>query len=179
MDSQIQTRIQQAVENTKRVLASIGYWEKQLDMRAELSGKTLGSVYLDVTPDQLEEKILAAEWEPYSHPAIAPECTAFKAPLEGQIGMADLRCLSPDVTVVLDDRKQTGNVSATIKGVRGTKARFSVFILGPEQGEEVVFTFHPGDPVVPSKVKVEPGMHGKTVTVAKALAMGLETAKIE
>mgnify|MGYP001577513979 FL=1 len=177
MDSQIQTRIRQAVGTTRKVVP--GYFEKTLAMRAELSGESSGSVYLGVTPSGLEEKILAAEWEPYSHPSVAPECVAFKAPLEGQIGMADLRCLPPDTTVTLDDRKQTANVSATIKGVRGTKARFSVLILGPEQGEEVVFTFHPGDPVVPSKVKVEPGMHGKTVTVAEALVMGLETAKIE
>lgn len=170
-------RIRKAAETTRRVVP--GYLEKTLAMRAELSGESSGSVYLGITPSQLEEKILAAEWEPYSHPAVATGCEAFKAPLHGQVGVADLRSLPPDAIVILDDRKGTGKVSAVIKGVRGEEARFSVLILGPEQGEEVIFTFHPGDPVRPSQVQVEPGMHGRQVAVADALAMGLETAKIE
>ncbi len=56
---------------------------------------------------------------------------------------------------------------------------FTVIIIGEHEGNEVVFTFHPGDPVSPSEVPAEPGMHGKTITAWEALKMGLSTGKVE
>ena len=47
-----------------------------------------------------------------------------------------------------------------------------------EETHEVAFTFHPGEPVSPSKVQASPDLHGKTVTVEKALRMGLTTVKL-
>lgn len=174
---EIRDRIQKAVETTRRLIP--GYFEKTLGQRSSFSKKAAGSFY-DLYPEMLEAMLLAAPWEIYSHPAVSPECTAFKAPFTpGRLGVADLRSLPSDAIVTLDDRKDTGKVSAVVKGVRGREEYFTVLILGPEQGEEVIFTFHPGDPVRPSQVQVEPGMHGQQVTVAEALAMGLETAKIE
>jgi len=105
-------------------------------------------------------------------------CFAFKAELPGQLGIIGLAGLPADAVVTLDDRKNTGKVSAVVEGVRGEEVPFTVLILGLEQGDEVVFTFHPGDPVRPSQVQAEPGLHGRTVTVSEALAMGLEMAKI-
>lgn len=173
----IQTRIAQAVATTREVIP--GYFEKTLAQRAELSGQAAGSVYEGVNETQLEKKILDAVWEEYSHPAVQAECTAYKAAIPGRMGIVALSQLPTDKVVRLDDRKNTGKVSCVISGVRGEIVPFTVLILGPEQDKEVVFTFHPGDPVRASQVQVEPGMHGREITVKKAIAIGLETAKIE
>lgn len=174
---EIRDRIRKAVETTRRLVP--GYFEKTLEQRSSFSEKAGGSVY-DLHPEMLEAMLLAAPWENYSHPVVSPECTAYKAPFApGRLGVEDLRSLPSDAVVTLDDRKNTGKVSAVVKGVRGREEYFTVLILGLEQGEEVIFTFHPGDPVRPSQVQVEPGMHGRQVAVAGALAVGLETAKIE
>lgn len=170
-------RIASGIDRTRRVIP--GYFEKTLAQRAGLSGKAVGSIFEDVDESTLEQMLRGAEWEPYSHKDLLPETTAFKAAIPGRLGIIDLRSMSADSVVRLDDRKGTGQVSCVVSGVRGQIVPFTVLILGPEQGEEVVFTFHPGDPVRASQVQAEPGMHGRQVTVAEALAMGLETAKIE
>jgi len=105
-------------------------------------------------------------------------CSAFVANISGRLGIVELRSLHSDSIVTLDDRKNTGKVEAVVQGVRGKIKDYTVLILGPEQGEEIVYTFHPGDPVRPSQIPAE-GMHGRQVTVSEALDMGLEIAKIE
>lgn len=154
-----------------------GYLAATLAQRVELSGEAAGSVYEGVDASELERKLLAADWEPYSHPAVMSGCTAFKAALPGRLGVVDLATLPPDAVVTLDDRKNTGTVSAVVSGVRGEMVDFTVAILGLEGEREIVFTFHPGDPVSPSQVPAT-GLHGQQVTVSKARGMGLETAKI-
>lgn len=175
--SNIATRIAKAMETTRRVVP--GYFESTLAQRAELSGKAAGSIVESVDEAQLEQMLLAADWESYSHSAVMTGCEAFKANISGLLGIVDLVSLPVDSSVRLDDRKNTGKVSAIVSGVRGEKVDFTVLILGQEQGEEVIFTFHPGAPVNPSKIEASLNLHGKTVTVSEALTMGLETAKIE
>lgn len=169
-------RIAKAVETTRRVVP--GYFEKTLAQRAGLSKAAAGSIYEGIDESQLEQTLLAAEWEPYSHAAVMQGCEAFKTSLSGRLGIVDLRSLPPDTVVTLDDRKNTGNVSVVVGGVRGQMVDFTVLILGRERDEEVVFTFHPGDPVRPSQVKAEAGLHGKRVPVSEAIGMGLEMGKI-
>ena len=173
---EIRNRIAKAVESTRRVVP--GYFEKTLAQRAGLSEQASGSIYEEITAEQLEQKLLTADWEEYSHPAVMDGCTAYKAALPGRLGVVELVSLPADSIVTLDDRKDTGKVSAVVEGVRGEEVPFTVLILGHEQGEEVVFTFHPGDPVRPSQVQTESGMHGRQVTVSEARGMGLETAKV-
>ncbi len=126
------------------------------------------------------EELAALPWEEYIPPVGAQaDCTYFRTTaIGGQLGVVNLTTLPVNSFVTLDDRKDTGKVSAVVKGVRGAHVDFVVAILGEEQGQEVLFTFHPGDPVSPSRVQAEPGLHGKSVTVSEALAMGLTTAKI-
>lgn len=169
-------RIALAVETTRSTIP--GYFENTLAQRAGKSEKAAGSVYPEVDCAELERRLLTAEWELYSHDAVTPGCVAFKAALPGEFGMVDLASLPAEKVVTLDDRKNTGKVSATVKGVRGKMVPFTVLILGLGSGKEVVFTFHPGDPVRPSQVQAQAGMHGRQVTVAEALGMGLSTVKI-
>jgi hypothetical protein len=173
----IQSRIALAITTTREVIP--GYFEKTLAQRAELSGKAVGSIFESVDEIGLEKMILSSEWEEYSHPAVMDGCVAYKAAIPGRLGIVELSQLPANTVVRLDDRKSTGQVSCVISGARGEIVPFTVLILGPEQGKEVVFTFHPGDPIRASQVQNEPGMHGREITVAEALAMGLATAKIE
>ena len=171
------SRVLAAIAATREVLP--GYFEKTCAQRAGLNPSAAGSVYDGASTDEVERLIREAVWEEYSHPALAPETSALRAwTPSGRLGVVELAKLDPSTPIVLDDRKGTGTVSATVKGALGEAVNFTVLILGQEQGREVVFTFHPGDPVRPSSVKTEPGLHGKAVTAAEARAMGLETAKI-
>lgn len=172
----ISMRIEIAIANIARLAGE--YWAKTLAQRAGANPLAAGSIYDGATAEDVERMVRSAAWEPYSHPAVMADCTAFRAQLPGRMGIVELSKLDPATPVVLDDRKGTGAVSATVKGVRGEVTDFSVLILGKEQGEEVIFTFHPGDPVRPSQVKTEPGLHGKQVTVEEAMKLGLLTAKI-
>ncbi len=167
-------RIQKAIVTTKATLGD--YWGNTVAQRLP-SGA--GSVVIGYeTPEALETALIAAVWEPYAHPALMAGTTAFKAPIAGRLGLVDLSTLPADTAVTLDDRKNTGTVSGTVKGVHGDEVDFTVLIVGDEDGHEVVYTFHPGEPVAPSKVVASAGLHGSTVTAAQAIAMGLGMAKI-
>ena len=172
----IQTRIAQAIDATRRVAP--GYFESTVMQRLPKTGA--GSIVVGFeSPEELERALVTAKWEEYSHEAVMTGCDAFVTKdIRGQFGIIDLVDLPADAVVTLDDRKDTGMVSCTVEGVRGRDVDYTVIILGTEQDEEVVFTFHPGDPVSPSQIQCEAGMHGKQVTVAEVLGMGLATAKI-
>lgn len=172
----IQARIAEAIRTTREVVP--GYFEKTVEQRLPGGcGSVLIGEFGGVS--DVESALIGAEWEPFSHPAIMAGCEGFSTrSLKGHLGVVELTELPKDETVVLDDRKGTGKVSAVVRGVSGPVTDHIVIILGQEQGKEVVFTFHPGDPVRPSQVLMEPGMDGQEVSVEKALEMGLTTAKI-
>lgn len=175
-------RLRMAIADTKKLFPkgqeAQSYWATTVAQRLDRPD-ACGSVFTGIhTPEQLEQAILAAEWEEYSHPAVTEGCEAFRASISGQLGVVGLVSLPGETEVTLDDRKGTGKVSAVVSGVRGETVDFTVLILGKEDGKEVVFTFHPGDPVRPSQVQAEPGLHSKKITAAQAIQMGMTTAKI-
>jgi len=155
------------------------YWDLTLAQRAGLSGQAQGSIYPGLTPEELEERLLQANWEGYSHPAIMEGCKAFRAEIPGALGIVSLAGLPSDTKVVLDDFKATKKVSAVVQGVARPAVDFTVLIVGrdAEDAPWMVWTFHPGDPIRPSQVPAE-GLHGKVITVEEALAMGFDFAKI-
>jgi len=174
----VSNRIQAGIEAMKAIDSA--YWQQTLKQRLAAGGA--GSIVdgYDST-EELEKALKAASWTEYSpsEDVADPACVYFKTQdLGGRVGVIDLGSLSDDSVVVLDDRKNTGKVSAVIEGVLGAQVSYIVAILGIENGVEVIFTFHPGEPVNPSKVQAQPGLHGKTVSVAQAMKMGLSTAKI-
>lgn len=172
----IQTRIARAIDTTRRVLP--GYFEKTVAGR--LPGSGAGSIVVGFeNTKELEEALVSAKWEQYSHSALMAGTEAFVTKdIQGKLGVIELVDLSADAVVTLDDRKDTGKVSCVVEGVLGLDVDFMVIILGQEQGEEVIFTFHPGDPVNPSQIQTKSGMHGCQVAVSEAINMGLGTAKI-
>ena len=180
--NKVTKRIQEAIKNT-RVVAP-GYYEATCVQRSPKSG--CGSVVTAFFGHEVYDGIghlcfydAWEGWQEYPNcPNLLPGCVAFRNnDLGGELGIVQISELDPDTKVTLDDRKGTGFISATVKGQRGKHVGFTVAILGQEQDREVLFTFHPGDPVIPSSVKAA-GLHGKVITAKEALAMGLETAKI-
>lgn len=173
------TEVIQAIMNTKRVLN--GHWEKTVSMR--LNGP--GSYYRQHDEHKtLEADLLEGEWTPFddSDKVIMEGCNAFIAEIPGQTGMQKLDLLSDpeDYEVKLIDAKNTGFLSAVIEMnahiVADAEAtNFTVIIIGEHEGEKVVFTFHPGNPVEPSSITGEE----RTVTVQEALDLGFGLAKIE
>lgn len=137
----------------------------------------VGSFYEGVTPEALERILPALHWEPYEHPAIASGCAAFRAELPGFVGVVPLRSLEPSQVVTLLDPKSSGFVEA-VASFSGDlpSSPFTVLIVGPHEGREIVFTFHPGEPIRPSSVRSD--QEGQRVTVDQALRLGLEYAKV-
>jgi len=163
-------RIQAAIDNTRRLAP--GYFEKCLEQRTSGSG----SSYADSTPADLEAALVGASWEPFEHPDIMSGCTAFKADLPGRFGLLDPTTVADDFMVTLADPKGTGFVEAECTAGRGPKVPHTIIILGQEQGEEIVFTFHPGEPIRPSRLASE-GRVGQIITAKEALSLGFKWAK--
>lgn len=168
------TIVQSAITTSRQVME--GYWLSTLTQR--LPGGAGSIVDGFASAEALEKALFAAEWEDYSHPALMAGTKGFKTALSGTLGIVNLSTLPKEAEVTLDDRKSTGFVSCTVAGAQGETVDFLVLIVGEHEGKEVVFTFHPGEPVAPSRVKADEGLHGKKLTVKEAKALGLTTAKI-
>lgn len=141
-------------------------------------GSSSGSVFSDVSsPAELLTMLYDAAWEPYTHPAIMAGCAAFRAPLHGRVGIVRLSAVAADTVVTLADPKSTGFVEANVVGVPGADVDFCVLIVGPDDGREVVYTFHPGAPITPSRMRSEDCPAGN-ITAAVAVKMGFEWAKV-
>ena len=168
--------VRSAVENIKEMLPD--YWKKTLTQR--LCTGT-GSVYTSITTlDQMEKALLHADWEPANHPAIAPGCKAYvtydiKGGCYGMISVADQ---PDDATFIIEDQKGTGKVSLVLQGAGRVPAEETWIIIGKEQGRNIVFTFHPGEPVPRATTSTEELPVGTKLTKAEALALGFNLAKV-
>lgn len=163
-------RISAAIAATRRLAP--GYFEKCLAQRCGGAGSSY-----TLSPEALEQALQGAAWEPYEHPNVMKGCSAFRAPLVGTFGLIALASVPEDARVVLADPKGTGFVEAECAGAQAETVGFSVIILGEEQGEEIVFTFHPGDPIQPSRLPAE-GRVGQVVTAKEARDLGFTWAKV-
>lgn len=136
-----------------------------------------GSRFLSATT---LEDLQNVAWEEYSHPAISSPARGYRAPIRGRFGLLRLADLNPETEVVLSDPKSTGNVEAVVEGALGPEVDFTVLLLGPDRssGKEVVWTFFPGEPIMPSRIETRDFPHGTKVSAVKALELGLEWAKV-
>lgn len=122
-------------------------------------------------------------WEPYAEcPNLMPGCTAFRLNnVPGKEGIVDLTTLTGNneyLYVTFGDEKGTGFAKARMEYFSGPKTNFAVAILGQHEGKEVMFTFHPGDPIRPSTVPDEKSLWGKQFYVKDAIKMGVRYAKL-
>jgi len=168
--------LQALIEATRRLIP--GYFESTC--RQRLTGGA-GSCFENISSiEEMEERLLKANWSPIQDENVAEGCKAYvtKDILGGRFGLVEIKSLPDNSTLVADDRKGTGKVSLTVSGQKGAYVQETYLIIGPEQGEDVVFTFHPGPPVRESKVQTSELPHGTEVSKAKALEMGFELAKL-
>ncbi len=177
--NEITARVRTAIEAAKTHLPK--YWESCLIQRQGITDGSMGSYYPGASAAGVERAIMSAEWTPYEHPEIMSGCVAAIAPIPGRLGLVRLADLPTDTAVYLFDPKETSKVSAVVAGVSGRMESFTIIILGPEKIEdeevEVVYTFHPGAPVRASELPASE--HLGQVTVAKAVELGFDLAKID
>ena len=121
-------------------------------------------------------------WEERTHPDVLPGCKAYVASapeLEGRNGIIDIDNLPDETEFVALDYKDTGKVSIGVESVPGERTDEVWVIIGEEQGKDVIFTFHPGEPVRPSEVEVgKVCEHGDVLTKEQVKALGFDKAKI-
>jgi hypothetical protein len=168
--------VKNAITNSKEKMSD--YWNNTLKQRSMKSDMVAGSRY-DMSPEEIENSLLNANWLPYQHENVKEPAKAYKANISGYEGIIKLSTLPKDNKVVLDDRKNTGKVSVVVDGVLGKKVNFTVILVGPHEGNEVVWTFHPSDPIMPSVVDAGEGMNGREITVQEAIKMGFDYAKLK
>lgn len=128
---------------------------------------------------QSAESLGAAEWTPYEHDAVQAPARAFRAPIAGKVGLVALASLPADETVRLVDGHETGFVSVVADGVASQPVDFTVALVGPgDNGEDIIWTVHPGDPIRPSSLEATDETSGKTLTAAEAIRLGFGFAKV-
>lgn len=174
-------------EIQERILAAImagdpEYLNATLTMRNPEHPDCAGSTFLK--PISVSE-LVRQDWQPYEHPAVLKGCVAFKAPLAGTYGIVDLGDFHSSTKVKLVDPKGTagtygGGLLAEIPlaSDKLPKVDFSVIILGPDDGKEVFFTVHPGEPMRPSSVDKEK-WKGEEVSVHQAIERGFRYGKVK
>ena len=152
----------------------------EMTCKGRLAGGA-GSIYDQFdSVEALEKALLEAEWTETTHPSVMEGCKVYVANLAGRFGLVEIDSLTEDAVLIADDRKNTGRVAMTISGIRGKEVPVTYLITGKEDGIEgdVVYTFHPGEPVRPSVVEVSTLSHGSKVSKAQAKELGFDLAKI-
>lgn len=166
--------VRAAIKTTRRALPE--HWEGLLAQRSVGSKKGAGSVYAAL-PEDILEMLLRSEWEEASHPDVMPGCSAYTAELSGMTGVVSLADLPDDAELELRDGHSTGKVELVVVGYPPERRTVpqTWLIIGQEEGEDVVFTFHPGEPVRPSEI---PATVSGRVTKAEAQKMGFVWVKV-
>lgn len=169
-------RITNALQNIKELLPE--YWEATVNSRTP--GKSVGSVFSfsNIEKVLFEDKL--DDWEEYNDcPNLIPGCVAFTLRnVPGHLGVIELATLDQNTVLDVIDNKRTGKAKLLAHIGLGPEVDFATLILGEEKGKEVIFTFHPGEPIRPSEIPVD-ALEGRTkVTVKEAMALGFTTANV-
>ena len=169
-------KVEIALRNTRKTLKD--YFENTCKQRLENGA---GSVYDGIkTTAEMEDALFGAFWKKAEHPDVMPGCQAYvtKDIKGGHLGLLKIADLPDDVVITASDPKNTGKVSMTVSGEKGPATEETWLIIGKEEGTDVVFTFHPGEPVRPSVVEVKDCPDGTKLTKDQAIALGFDLAKI-
>lgn len=194
-----------ATETVRAAIANTDsdYWTKLCRTRAEMIPGAIedmpllnpdreGSFFADATPADVDALMREAEWIEYEHEAVQRPARAFRADITGRVGMVPMMAVIESVgPLEWRDPKGTGKVEctwvlpATEHAKRLRRVEHTFIIIGPSHAEmPCVWTFHPGEPVTPSRVERYPSglpehdRHGQRVTWEAARRCGAEWAKL-
>ena len=154
------------------------YAERMFSQR--LPGGT-GSIFEGYDRDSLEVAIRIAHWVKASHPDIARGCQGYVTNdiKDGMYGMVRIAAQPDDALFEIVDYKNTGKVSLVLKGAASRiRTDETWLIVGPNMGEDVVYTFYPGEPTPMATTGTDELPVGTVLTKAEALAKGFNLAKV-
>lgn len=168
-------RIDAARKNIREIAP--GYWEATVASRTAETAVGSFFKFSNVQEVLFEQNLL--NWEEYPDcPGLLPGCSAFKLHIKGYPGVVPLDTLDDAQLLRVINNKGTGVAKLLApKDSVPQEVDFTVCILGMEDGREVIFTFHPGDPIPPDTVKVE-DISRTSVTVAAAKSLGFVYANL-
>lgn len=116
--------------------------------------------YFDMTANDLREELFKAKWEPYNpldaegNAIISDGARGYRATIPGgRLGMVPVDTIADTAKLYLIDPKGTGKWSVSTIGATEPHTDVATMIVGPPDepgGKNVVWTFHPGEPVPPS-----------------------------
>ena len=170
------SEVRSALAKTQTYLSD--YFENTCKQR--LAGG-VGSVYDGIEEiADMEDALYSAYWKKAEHPDVMPGCQAYvtKDIKGGHLGLLKIADLPDGAVITASDPKGTGKVSMTVTGEKGPEVEETWLIVGNEDGHNVVYTFHPGEPVRPSVVEVKDCPNGTKLTKEQAIALGFDLAKI-
>ena len=179
--------VKKALDNAKKIIMGKDkqgnnrtYLDVMLGQRIEGSNNA-GSSYVVSSPEKLYEELISQEWEETTHPDVMPGCRVFKTNLAGLEGILNLDDLPDNVELYAIDPKETGKIGIGAGEVEKTPAQETYLIVGKEKingkDEDVVFTFHPGEPVRPSEVETKEIPDGTRLTKEAAEKLGFTKVK--
>ncbi len=179
--------VKKALDNAKKLIMGKdeeGKDKTYLDimLNQRIDGKNnAGSSYKVNSKEELYEKLISQEWTETSHPDVMPGCRVFKSNLAGLEGILDLDDLPDDVELYAIDPKGTGKIGMGAGNIEKKPVEETYLIVGKEQidGKEtdVVFTFHPGEPVRPSEIETKEIPDGTKLTREEAEQLGFDKVK--
>lgn len=115
-------------------------------------------------------------------------CKAYQCAYKGVTSIIPIEELDDTEQVTLTQPVAAEDIKATITGKERKITDFIVAIVGPEDSlpvgpqasDNVIFTFLPGNPIVPNHLSsnVTADMIGKTITVAEAKSLGVKNVTI-
>lgn len=160
------------------------YYTKCIRQRLFNGGE--GSYYdPNVDFNTLEAYLECSNWTMVENPNVDDGCSCFVCyDLKGHIGIVDVENVPNDVNFFLDDFKGTGKLSLCVKQYENwfVPMGYTYIILGNDGYGEIMFTFHPGEPLKPSTMEDghnEYGLHkGDVITKEKAIKCGFKHAKV-
>lgn len=127
--------------------------------------------YFELTPAQLNAQLYRANWEPFDprdalgNAIIGGGARGYRATIEGgRLGMTEIKDIASDAQLYLIDPKGIGSWSVSTVGTAEPRVNTVTMIVGEGSvpGKPEVWTFHPGDPVRPSKV--DPGQLSQVIS---------------
>lgn len=141
-----------------------------------------GSIFTTFnTQEELEQAIKNANWVKASHPDIMQGCQGYVTNdiCGGEYGMVRIAKQPDDAMFIVADPKNTGKVSLMLKGAaQRIPTDETWLIIGPNNGDYVVYTFYPGEPTPYATTSTEELPVGTVLTKQEALALGFNLAKV-